>query len=60
MNPCKIWIEQCAAARGIEDEFSTQDRFAPPFLPGDGQENGEMQHEPGIAAVDIHRHRPAP
>jgi hypothetical protein len=24
MNLCKIWIEQCEAARGIEDEFGTQ------------------------------------
>ncbi len=23
MNPCKIWIEQCDAARGIEDDFGT-------------------------------------
>jgi hypothetical protein len=23
MNPCKIWIEQCKAARGIEVEFGT-------------------------------------
>jgi hypothetical protein len=23
MNPCKIWIEQCAAARNIEGEFGT-------------------------------------
>ncbi len=23
MKPCKIWIEQCAAARDIEDEFGT-------------------------------------
>jgi hypothetical protein len=23
MNLCKIWIEQCEAARGIEDEFGT-------------------------------------
>jgi len=23
MNPCKIWIEQCEAARGIEDQFGT-------------------------------------
>jgi hypothetical protein len=23
MNPCKIWMEQCAAARSIEDEFGT-------------------------------------
>ena len=23
MNFCKIWIEQCNAARGIEDEFGT-------------------------------------
>ena len=25
MNLCKIWIEQCEAARGIEDEFGTVD-----------------------------------
>ena len=24
MKPHKIWIEQCEAARGIEDEFGTQ------------------------------------
>ena len=24
MQQCKIWIEQCEAARGIEDEFGTQ------------------------------------
>jgi hypothetical protein len=23
MKPCKIWIDQCAAARNIEDEFGT-------------------------------------
>ena len=23
MNPCKIWIEHCDAARSIEDEFGT-------------------------------------
>ena len=23
MRPCKIWIEQCDAARGIEDDFGT-------------------------------------
>src|SRR4029079_4086258 len=23
MKPCKIWIEKCAAARHIEDEFGT-------------------------------------
>src|SRR4051812_46781227 len=23
MRPCQIWIEQCAAARYIEDEFGT-------------------------------------
>jgi hypothetical protein len=23
MNPCKIWIEQCEAARNIEDNFGT-------------------------------------
>jgi hypothetical protein len=23
MNPCKTWIEQCNAARNIEDEFGT-------------------------------------
>jgi hypothetical protein len=28
MNPCKIWIEQCEAARGIEDEFGTQKALA--------------------------------
>ena len=28
MNLCKIWIEQCAAARGIEDEFGTQKALA--------------------------------
>lgn len=27
-NPCKIWIEQCEAARGIEDEFGTQKALA--------------------------------
>jgi len=24
MNLCKMWIEQCEAARGIEDEFGTR------------------------------------
>jgi hypothetical protein len=28
MNLCKIWIEQCEAARGIEDEFGTQKTLA--------------------------------
>src|SRR4051794_9116531 len=28
MNLCKIWIEQCEAARGIEDEFGTQRALA--------------------------------
>jgi hypothetical protein len=23
MSPCKIWIEQCEAARNIEDNFGT-------------------------------------
>ena len=23
MKPCKVWVEQCAAARHIEDEFGT-------------------------------------
>lgn len=23
MEPCKIWMEQCEAARGVEDEFGT-------------------------------------
>ena len=23
MKPCKIWIEQCDAARGIKDDFGT-------------------------------------
>src|SRR5439155_10150923 len=28
MNLCKIWIEQCEAARGIEGEFGTQQVLA--------------------------------
>ena len=28
MNPCKIWIEQCKAARGIEDDFGTEKALA--------------------------------
>lgn len=28
MNRAKIWIEQCEAARGIEDEFGTQKALA--------------------------------
>lgn len=28
MNLCKIWIEQCEAARGIETEFGTQKALA--------------------------------
>ena len=28
MNLCKIWIEQCEAARSIEEEFSTQKALA--------------------------------
>ncbi len=28
MNPPKRWIEQCEAARGIEDEFGTQKALA--------------------------------
>jgi hypothetical protein len=28
MNPCKIWIEQCDAARRIEDEFGTPNALA--------------------------------
>ena len=28
MNPCKIWIEQCEAARRIEDEFGTPNALA--------------------------------
>ena len=28
MNLCKIWMEQCEAARGIEDEFGTQKALA--------------------------------
>jgi hypothetical protein len=28
MQPCKVWIEQCEAARGIEDEFGTQRALA--------------------------------
>jgi len=28
MNPSRIWIEQCEAARGIESEFGTQRALA--------------------------------
>jgi hypothetical protein len=28
MNLCKIWIEQCEAARGIEEKFGTQQALA--------------------------------
>jgi hypothetical protein len=28
MNLCKLWIEQCKAARGIEGEFGTQKALA--------------------------------
>jgi hypothetical protein len=28
MNPCKIWIDQCEAARRIEDEFGTPNALA--------------------------------
>ncbi|MCY2953574.1 MAG: hypothetical protein NTU53_16585 [Planctomycetota bacterium] len=28
MDFCRIWIEQCEAARGIEDEFGTQKALA--------------------------------
>ena len=28
MKLCKIWMEQCEAARGIEDEFGTQKALA--------------------------------
>jgi len=28
MSLCRIWIEQCEAARGIEDEFGTQKALA--------------------------------
>jgi hypothetical protein len=28
MNLCKIWMEQCEAARAIEDEFGTQKALA--------------------------------
>jgi hypothetical protein len=28
MELCKIWIEQCEAARGIEDEFGTDKALA--------------------------------
>jgi hypothetical protein len=28
MKPCKIWIEQCKAARGIEDDFGTEKALA--------------------------------
>jgi len=28
MNPCKIWVEQCKAARRIEDDFGTDKALA--------------------------------
>ena len=28
MDPCKIWVGQCEAARGIEDEFGTDKALA--------------------------------
>src|SRR5215218_8674680 len=28
MDPCKIWVEQCEAARRIEDEFGTDKSLA--------------------------------
>ena len=28
MKPCKIWIEQCKSARGIEDDFGTDKALA--------------------------------
>jgi hypothetical protein len=28
MKPCKIWIEQCKSARGIEDDFGTEKALA--------------------------------
>jgi hypothetical protein len=28
MDPCKIWVEQCEAARRIEDEFGTDKALA--------------------------------
>jgi len=28
MNLCEIWMEQCEASRGIEDEFGTQQALA--------------------------------
>lgn len=28
MNACKIWIEQCKAARGIEEDFGTDKALA--------------------------------
>jgi len=28
MNPCRVWVEQCDAARAIEDEFGTDRALA--------------------------------
>ena len=28
MKPCKIWVEQCKAARGIEEDFGTDKALA--------------------------------
>jgi hypothetical protein len=37
MNPYKIWIEQCEAAKAIEDEFGTQKALA--YLVGEKLSN---------------------
>lgn len=46
-EPQKIWIEQCEAARGIEDEFGTQNALE--YLVGEKflnfLEAGETDHE---------------
>src|SRR4051794_16051360 len=28
MDPCKVWVEQCEAARRVEDEFGTDKALA--------------------------------
>jgi hypothetical protein len=33
MEPCKVWVEQCDAARRIEDEFGVPN--APAYLVGE-------------------------
>jgi hypothetical protein len=51
MNPVKTWTEQCWAARGVEDEFGTQQALA--YLIGEKFLNylEAAEHEPTFRAV---------